>query len=439
MFKTFPSLSRPESSRLRLRVGMLLLSLALVALVLPARQASAADPAEVRGQIELTLRAMEQAVLEADQPGYLALCDLSDPVFAQEHTMWAADLGRNRPLKFTLALKDENFEVGDGAAEGDMVMTWTMSAVKNENHLKPSAEQLAKPGKERTLTTRCRFTAKADRWLYAGEVWNVATGDGVRVLYANGLEKPARGVVEVMPEVKAHVHEGFELEHSELPKHTQTVKLYRSMLHLQESIYLSYDDGIGGWNEPGESIKILVTRPDREGKSFKPVLAHEYGHCATFFLGPKASAMPWWALEGVADLSAETFSNSRAGTDKRVRGWARKGELRRWEQLADFRGEAQEHQGFVYTQGHHMVGYISDRFGRTKRTQWLREMANGKSLEEASTAALGMSWEQVDNDWRASLSEANSKEDAEKAAAEKAKADAPPTAPAGTSPADEKK
>ncbi len=397
-----------------------LLPLLIAALsLMPVLGASASDPGEIRAQIGLTLRAMEQAVLDANQEAYLALCDLSDPIFAQEHKMWAKDLGRNKPLKFVLELSEENFEVGDGAVEGDLVMTWTMSAVKNENHLKPTPEQLAKPGKERKLTTRCRFTQKGDRWFYAGEVWNVAQGEGVRVMYAKGLEKPAKGIVEVMPEVKARVHEGFELEHTELPSRVQTIKLYKNMLHLQESIYLSYDDGIGGWNEPGESIKILVTRPEREGKSFKPVLAHEYGHCATFFLGPKASDMPWWALEGVAELSTEAFSNSRASCDRTVRNWARKGELRRWEQLADFRGEAQDNQAWVYTQGHHMLGYLSDRFGRTKRTEWLRQMANGKTIDEASQAAFGVSWEQVDKDWRASITESIKKEDAEKSAEQK--------------------
>lgn len=414
--------TRSGSTRFLARLSAL--ALALVAL-LPTLRASAADPAEARAQIELTLRAMEQAVLNADQPGYLANCDLSDPVFAQEHKMWAADLARNKPLKFELAVKEEKFELGDGAAEGDMVMTWTMSAVKNEHHLRPTPEQLAKPGKERTLTTRCRFTSKDGKWYYAGEVWNVLTAEGVRVMYANGLEKAAKAVAEVMPEVKKHVEAGFELENSDLPKRTQTVKLYRGMLHLQESIYLSYDDGIGGWNEPGESIKILVSRPDRDAKSFRGVLSHEYGHCATFFLGPKASDMPWWALEGVAELSAEQSDKSRDNVNNRVRAWAKANDLRRWEQLADFRGEAQEHQQYVYTQGHQMLGYLSERFGRTKRTEWLRQMANGKSIDDASTGAFGVSWDQIDKDWRASLAEANEKEAAQKAAEEKAKAAEP--------------
>lgn len=390
----------------------------LLSLTLTAR---ATDPAEVRAQIDLTLRAMEHAVLAADQPAYLSSCDLTDEIFAQEHRMWAADLARNKPLKFELAVSDENFEVGDGAAEGDLVMTWAMSSVKNENHLKPTPEQLATPGKDRTLTTRARFTSKDGKWLYAGEVWNVLNAEGVRVMYVNGLEKAAKGVAEVMPEVRAHVTEGFELENSELARQVQTVKLYRSMLHLQESIYLSYDDGIGGWNEPGESIKILITRPDREPKSFKTVLAHEFGHCATFSLGPTASTMPWWALEGVAELSAESFGRSRENTDKRVQAWAKSGELRRWDQLADFRGEAQDNQGYVYTQGHQMLGYLSDRFGRTKRTQWLREMSNGKTLDEAAKAAFNTDWATIDTQWRADLmakGEQRAKADAEKKAAE---------------------
>jgi len=57
----------------------------------------------------------------------------------------------------------------------------------------------------------------------------------------------------------------------------------------------------------------------------------------------------------------------------------------------------------VYAQGHHMVSYVSDRFGRQGRNRWLREMAQGTSLNEATTKALGLSFAQLDKDWRESL------------------------------------
>jgi hypothetical protein len=50
-----------------------------------------------------------------------------------------------------------------------------------------------------------------------------------------------------------------------------------------------------------------------------------------------------------------------------------------------------------------MIGYLSDRFGREKRTAWLRLLAHGATLEDATTQALGVTWASIDADWRESL------------------------------------
>lgn len=368
--------------------------------------ATPTEPAQVRHSLEQIVRDMSAAVRAADIDGYLAHVDLREPVFAQEHRMWAADLVRNTPLVFDMQILDENFQVGDGSVECDVRFTWAMPIVKNEAHVKATPEQLKTPGKDRSLTLRCRFnlvdSAALPRWLFAGEVWKRAEGPGILALYpGDELAENAAAVVQIMPEVRAHVERGFGLENTPLSEHVQVVKLYDRMQHLQFSIYPSYDDPIGGWNEPGESMKILVNRSPRR-KELRPLLAHEYAHVATFFLGEKAGVMPWWVLEGVAELSAEAFQGSKS-IDLIVRGWAESNQLRTWDQLADFRGEAQEHQGHVYTQGHHMMGYISERFGRDRRNRWLRELALGSSLDEASVEVFAASWQSIDSAWRESL------------------------------------
>jgi hypothetical protein len=136
------------------------------------------------------------------------------------------------------------------------------------------------------------------------------------------------------------------------------------------------------------------------------LLAHEYGHVATFEMGPRATDMPWWVLEGAAELAAEGYTRNPArNLNRQMEGMARAGWLAAWEDLADFRGEAQNHVWAVYTQGHHMLGYISDRFGRSARNRWLRLMAQGRTIDSATTEALGLSFDQLDADWRQSLKE----------------------------------
>jgi hypothetical protein len=183
----------------------------------------------------------------------------------------------------------------------------------------------------------------------------------------------------------------------------QEVKIYRSMRHLQESIYLSYTDPLGGWNEPGESIKILAGAS--EGRDQSPVLSHEYGHVCTFEFGPKTSDMPWWVLEGVAELSAEFYTDDAESVDFLCRSWAKRGHLAPWDDMADFRKTEKKWMTHVYKQGHHMLGYISEKWGRAGRNSWLRAMANGKTIDEATKEVMGMPFSDLDAQWRASLTE----------------------------------
>jgi hypothetical protein len=355
---------------------------------LPAQPAKAQspDPAQARAQIDEVLHQISAAVVAADQAQYLSHVLRTDPCFSKEQENWAKDLGRKAPQSFEVALTDAELTLTDDGAEGRIRWSWTM------------------PGRdERTLSFIARFVRSSSGWLYAGEKWHILEGDHCRVSYEEGLEEAAKLVTEVLPEVRAHVHEGFELtEDKDLTERIQQVKLYTSMRHLQQSIYLSYTDGLDGWNEPGEAVKVLC-RSRASRSSLRTLLGHEYGHVATFQLGPKATDMPWWILEGVAELSAEQYARDDAYVNGTVRHWAANDGLVAWDRLADFHGEAVKHGMNVYIQGHHMLGYISIRFGRAGRNRWLRAMAQGVSLEDATAHELGLSFADLDRDWRESL------------------------------------
>ena len=330
--------------------------------------------------IKATLAAMTQAVLAGDGPAYLVHVSTDDPVLHKEQENWAADLTDHVPAEFSLTLDDIN--ITGPWAEGELTMAWTM----------PGAAP-------RDVTYRVGFMRSDDAsWRYAGEVWEQVPDNGIIALYAPGLDEVARTVVEVFPEVRAHVEEGFGVTvHA-----VQQIKIYRSMAHLQASIYLSYVDPLGGWNEPGESIKILSRRRARP-QGLRTLLAHEFGHVATFVMGDQAGKMPWWALEGVAELSAERFSNDANRTDALVRNWAKNANLAPWDDMADFRNTPQHWMMHVYKQGQHLMGYVSEVYGRDGRNAWLSAMARGATLDEATRQALGSSFEELDKDWRASL------------------------------------
>lgn len=356
---------------------------------------SLAGPPEARADraaVEAALAGMTRAVLAADRDAYLAHVSNEDPVFFKEQFNWARDLGRVPAAEFSLSVDDAapaQFE--DHAATFTLVTKWRMKGWDEKS--------------SRTLTFPAGFARVGDKWLYRGERWDVIEGEGVKVLFApavgdasNPLAQVAQRVVNVMPAVRAHVEEGYQTKGPAV----QEVKLYADMKHLQASIYLSYTDGLGGWNEPEESIKILAGEGQSEA-GLKVLLGHEFGHVATFTYGAHASDMPWWVLEGAAELAAEQFSASRTRTDRTVRAWAKAGSLAKWEDMADFHKTEPRWMGHVYTQGHHMLGFVSDQFGRERRNAWLRLLAQGKDLDAASLGALGQPFAEVDSAWRASL------------------------------------
>jgi hypothetical protein len=224
-------------------------------------------------------------------------------------------------------------------------------------------------------------------------------GENFDVKYLPGSEGVVADVLEAFPVAWAHVDEGFEHRITR----RQEIKLFQDMEHLKATVYLSMPDEIlGGWQEPGESIKFMASYT--EGENWRQAFAHEYGHVATFEMGPHATNMAWWAVEGVAELAAEEFrSGYRSWLDGQIGRWARAGQLAAWADLSDYRTTAAGLKWQAYVQGHHMVAYLSERWGRQKRNQWLRAMANGSSLDGATRQVFGLSFAELDGQWRAAV------------------------------------
>lgn len=347
-----------------------------------------ADKAKVRAVLD----EMEKATLAGDKAAYLKYVATDDEVFHKEQENWAADFDHHKPTAFKLTIKDDTGTFTDTDARFEMTTEWTMG-------------EDVRGAPERKLTFAVVFKNHDKQWLYHGEDWQVLEAPGVdgaagaRVKFFAGSERQAQTIVDVLPDVRAHVDKGFSVKIDRV----QEVKVYKSMKHLQHSIYLSYVDQLGGWNEPKESIKVLAGQA-REKEDAQRLLAHEYGHVCTFEYGEKTNDMPWWVLEGVAELATEEFDkDGYKRVDRTVRMWAKRDRLAPWLDMADFRKTDRKWMGNVYTQGHHMLGYISETYGREARIDWLKSMAKGKTIDEASREVLKLSFEELDKKWRASV------------------------------------
>lgn len=357
---------------------------------------SAAADHPIQRAIESLVADMEAAAIAADRDGYLRHVVTHDRRFRIEQEHWADDLLEHKPLELAWTAHDIT-PIGDTRAEATLRLTYRMVS-----------GHAAVPG-GKTAQWRAAFEyldpdgdgPEPSRWLYAGDLWITLPADGFVVKHLPGDEDLAHLIREIFPIAKSHVDRGFEIVNDD----PQEIKLYRDMEHLKASVYLGMpDEWLGGWNEPGESIKFMTTYANTRAK-WTRAFAHEYGHVATWELGPLAHKMPWWACEGVAEVAAEAFFDEaeRQALEGAVRRLAARGQLADWNDISDYRTTRANLKWQAYVQGWHFVGFVSDRFGRAGRNAWLRRMAQGDTVEQATLTALDMTFTDLDAQWRASL------------------------------------
>lgn len=364
-------------------------ALAAGVVLLLASAARGADDPAIRIEINRVLDAMASACVAGDAEAYLQHVDASDSEFRYEQKYFANDARREPPEACTFSVDEEGFTVGEGTAEGTFKIAWNM------------------PGKKpREVSFKARFVNDNGAWKYAGETWErleAPAGKGkVLVMFDPGLDEVAAKTIEAFASVREKVEEGFELAGDDIQTRTQKIKLYGTMKHLQASICLAYEDGLSGWNEPNESIKLLTGR-NSTASGLKRLLAHEFGHVATFELGPKANTMPWWVLEGVAEVATEMVGGSSDRLLRSMRRLAKEDKLAPFAEMADFHVVPDKYRGLVYSQGQAMVGYISEQFGRSGRNKWLRAMSEGKTVDEATVFAFERPFADLDAQWRETL------------------------------------
>lgn len=381
--------------------------------------------------ISKTLAEMERAVLDADTRAYLACVDPGEAQFVAEQTYLAKDLARRTPQSIDYTITGP-IALGDGSAQAPVTIRWTLPAPPSSTS--KDGEQKAASPVEKSIDITARFVERwvngVPRWLYAGEVFGRLDAPGVIVYFEPGLDEVATRTLEAFSEIREPVlvdfgllNEGESVELSAhaistddttpLPHRTQTIKLYRTMAALQFSISYAYTDSLSGWNEPGEPIKALAN-PRASKTTLRPLLAHEFGHVGEAELATSLDALPWWVIEGAADLVAEPFGRLQSrqegkpapeidGVDRAVIRWTDRGEIAPWEEMADFYTTPAKFRRNVYTQGHHMMRFITRHWGQAKRNEWIgvagkeaarltaitrADAGNGSSIESRTTLAF---------------------------------------------------
>ena len=323
---------------------------------------------------------MAAAVVAGDRAAYLALVDVSDPVFALEHGRWADEWSGPKPVA-EYALEVAGLAIDGEAATGQLSVHWRLQ----------DGEEL------RAATFAATFSHGQQGWRYAGERWLATDAPHFRVLVAPGLEDTVPGIVADLPAIYDHVTTSLGV----VPAGSMQIKEYLGAEALVANTLLSLPL-IRGWNEPGEALKL---RADPEDPSQQLVIAHEFSHFVLFDrAGTHRTRMPWWLDEGVASFVASAYETPDAGDRlAQVVAWEAAGELAKWDDMAVFEATPLELWQFAYPQGYAMTRYVTETYGAAKRNAWLAAMATEMDIDEATPAALGLSFDDLDAGFRAWL------------------------------------
>tara|TARA_A100001391_G_scaffold194174_1_gene170287 strand:- start:592 stop:1779 length:1188 start_codon:yes stop_codon:yes gene_type:complete len=346
-------------------------------------------------RVREVIGAMNDAIEAGDVGAYMSRIDPSQAVFLTEQRAWITDsiLEGVQAIEYAFLEVPGVTEHANDALVARIGIRWSLDG-----------DGPLRGDEPWNMVYMARFVPLGSAeggWVFAGPAWHFDLYDeatNVRVLATEDHEANAQLALERAPEILTMVEEDFGKDLStEL-----VIKVYKKMKSLQASISPAYTDPLAGWNEPGESIKILG-RSRVSKASLDPLLAHEIGHAVSFEFGPEINKAPWWTLEGIAEVAAGLFRDSWESKNRRITNMAKKDNLREWEQLADFKGEATDHAMHVYLQGWSMIDYIDRTFGKDQRNAWFSELGTGATLDQASMRTLGLSFDELDAQWYQSL------------------------------------
>jgi hypothetical protein len=366
----------------------------ILTLLLPALLAVALFPQETGAQtapgsdeaaITALVEVMADAVHAQDRAAYLDVVDLSDPVFAVEHTRWADEWASEAPVdRFSLSVED--IQVDGDTATGDLTMKWALR--QNVSFQVAEYPVLFRRGEDGV-------------WRYAGELWITYETEQFIVRAAPGLEPVAETVLDLLPDIYAHATSS--IDHA--PAAATEIKLYATPEALIANTLLSLPV-IAGWNEPGEALKLVAPTADTE--YLQIVLAHEFTHKLTFDMADTTQGnYPWWLAEGIAEyVASEYWGEARLALESdTIRTIWEDGKWVAWDQISDFDTTPVRLWRFVYPQGFAMVSYVTEVYGEARRNDWLSYMAVEMSLDEATQAALGRSFADLDQGFQVWLAE----------------------------------
>ncbi|MFK7600835.1 hypothetical protein ACI3L1_01350 [Deinococcus sp. SM5_A1] len=309
----------------------------LIPLLLTSLASAQTTPGELAGALQAAARtghaAAYQKLLRAEG------------TFAVEAVNFAADLGR-------MPQPTAVFQFSDVGVNGPQVRA----------NLNLSWER--QPGQVSQVSLPVKLFREGEVWHYGGEALQALPAGQYSLLALDvpGLPVQAAAVAPLLSQAAARVRETLGVG---VPN-AATVKVYPGMAVLSASVALSLQP-VGGWNEPGEAIKLVLPGGANPDQELLRVLSHEFTHLSVSEAAGQGrdKRLPWWLHEGLADFVARAYWTPGAAESRRERvaGYA-KGDWVPLSELVDFNAVPESQWKYAYAQGLALVEFLANACGK---------------------------------------------------------------------------
>jgi len=216
---------------------------------------------------------------------------------------------------------------------------------------------------------------------------DAAYGQKLQQLARSGLEQATR-LLPVVPETPVQIY------------------VYPDDISLQTVLTMNSQDWVNG-HAILSSNRILVVdkQPVEDLTDLERIIPHEIMHLLEFQVtGENYNNSPAWLLEGLS-TQAELYPNPERERDLTISITDKT--LKPLSELCSGLSQDPAQQGIDYAHSSAVVGFIQHNYGNQVFMKMLENASSGMDCESNIQSSLGISTQQLDNDWQNSLKPKN--------------------------------
>ena len=293
------------------------------------------------GDIQATLAARVEAVLEGSEASFLSTVTLADPILRTEEHRWFADLADHTIVTYSVT--------------GELV-GWSPS--RDEATVALSANFTITGETPRQVSYDARFVREGDRWLYAGVDWNELASEHFILKYQDHEQAWAQRILDLAEAAYGQVTTDLDMT----PRLPVEIKLYDDGPTFHTLVAFSLSDWVAGWTEQGESIRLWWRENDEH--AIQAAIAHELTHQVLYAQGLEVA----WLHEGVAAFETDRLRPLGAHWGAAQHAPTVQDALRRHEELPldgllSFEDLSRDQLKLAYAQSWSLVSYIVNQQG----------------------------------------------------------------------------